>query len=73
MLGAVKSLQLDALGLVQNVDSRFEVAINARGVGDQTHLFAFELSEAVVAQHLDTCLNLSGSGCCNCHSQSQNK
>ena len=73
MLGAVQGLQLDALGLVQNVDSRFEVAINAGGVGDQTHLFAFELSEAVVAQHLDTCFDLSGSGRCNSHCQSQNK
>jgi hypothetical protein len=53
MFGSKESNELDIFGFVENVDSRFEMRVDASRVGDETDAFAFEDIKVLVAENFD--------------------
>ena len=56
MFGSKESNELYIFGFVENVDSRFEMRVDASRVGDETDAFAFEDIKVLVAKNFDATL-----------------
>ena len=62
VFGGEQGHELHAGSLVQDIDCRLELVVDARRIGDQAYSLALERCEAVVAQHLYAGLYLGRSG-----------
>ena len=62
VLRRVERDELDVRRLEENVDRGAQLAVHARGVGDQADALAFQARETAVPQDFDARLDLRGGG-----------